>query len=277
MRGDTGKILGVIVCFIVLTGILILSGCANNDSKKRTLKIAGSTTVQPIVSKVAEEYMEKNPDVFISVQGGGSGTGIRMVAEGSVDIGDASREIKQSEYDKTPDLEPYAIAVDGIAVVVHPSNPLVDLTKEQIKKIFAGEISNFKEFGGHDKEIVVVIRESGSGTRATFEELVMDGKEPVSDALQKPSNGAVKATVSGNPNAIGYIGVGYIDNSVKALKIDGVSPSRDTIKNGSYPIFRRLYLITKGDATGLTRDFIDFVLSDEGQKIVEEKGFVSVR
>jgi len=276
MRDNTGRIMGVVVCFIVLEAVLLLSACVDNDSKKQTLKIAGSTTAQPIVSKAAEEYMKKDREVFISVQGGGSGTGIRMVSEGSIDIAMSSREIKQSEYERYPDLRPYTIAADGIVVVVHPSNPINGLAREQVKEIFSGEITNFKEIGGPDREIVVVIRESGSGTRATFEELVMDGEEPTKNALQKPSNGAVKATVTGNPNAIGYIGLGYVDNTAKALKIDGVTPSTDTVKDGSYPVSRRLYVITKGEATGLSKDFIDFILSDEGQRIVEDEGFVSI-
>ncbi|MEA1924747.1 MAG: phosphate ABC transporter substrate-binding protein [Candidatus Altiarchaeota archaeon] len=261
----------------MLTAVILITGCIGGGEKKETLSIAGSTTVQPIASKAAEVYMGKHSDAIISVQGGGSGTGIKMVAEGSADIGCASREVKESEKTKYPNLKPYAVAGDGIAVVVHPKNALGSLSKEQIKDIFAGKITNFREVGGSDKEIMVIIREEGSGTRATFEELVMDEEENAADALQKPSNGAVKAAVSVNENAVGYIGLGYVDGTVNALKTDGVEPCPETIKSGAYPISRKLYMITDGEATGLEKKFIDFIWSEEGQGIVEEEGFIKIK
>ncbi|MEA3254452.1 MAG: phosphate ABC transporter substrate-binding protein [Candidatus Altiarchaeota archaeon] len=270
------KIMGLLS---LVTVVILISACIDGGEKKETLSIAGSTTVQPIAAKAAEEFMKKNPGVIVSVQGGGSGTGVKMVAEGSADIGDASRELKETEKTKYPDLKPYAIAGDGIAVVAHPANSVSGLTKQQVQDIFSGKITNFKGVGGPDKEIMVVIREEGSGTRATFEELVMNkGKTAnAGDALQKPSNGAAKAAIAGNENAIGYIGLGYVDETVKDLKIDGVTPSTATIKSGAYPISRKLYMITNGEASGLKKRFIDFVLSDEGQEIVEEEGFIKIR
>lgn len=265
-----------IVFFILLVLITaVILGCINAE-RKEILRIAGSTTLQPIISAAAEEYMKKHPDVFIYVQGGGSGTGIKMVSEGSVDIAMSSREIKEKEYKKTPELKKYEIALDGIAIVVNPDNPLDNLTKEQVRAIFSGKIRNFKDVGGDEREIVVVVRESGSGTRATFDELVMNGEEVTDNALQKPSNGAVKATIATNKNAIGYIGVGYVDESVKALRINDVEPTRENVRDGRYPISRKLYLITKGDADGIAKDFIEFMLSEEGQRIVEENGFVRI-
>jgi len=265
-----------IVFFILLVLITaMILGCINTENKK-TLRIAGSTTLQPIISASAEEYMKKHPDVLIYVQGGGSGTGIRRVSEESVDIAMSSREIKEKEYKKTPELKKYAIALDGIAIVVNPDNPLDNLTKEQVRAIFSGKIRNFKDVGGDTREIVVVVRESGSGTRATFDELVMNGEELTDNALQKPSNGAVKATIATNKNGIGYIGLGYVDESVKALKINGVDANTDNVRNGRYPISRKLYLITKGDADGIAKEFIEFMLSEEGQRIVEENGFVRI-
>jgi len=265
-----------IVFFILLVLITaVMLGCINAE-RKEILRIAGSTTLQPIISAAAEEYMKKHPDVLIYVQGGGSGTGIKMVSEGSVDIGMSSREIKEKEYKKTPELKKYEIALDGIAIVVNPDNPLDNLTKEQVRAIFSGKIRNFKDVGGDEREIVVVVRESGSGTRATFDELVMNGEEVTDNALQKPSNGAVKATIATNKNAIGYIGVGYVDESVKALRINDVEPTRENVRDGRYPISRKLYLITKGDADGIAKDFIEFMLSEEGQRIVEENGFVRI-
>lgn len=267
--------IGGMAAIIVL--VVSLSGCIGGGGKQ-TLSIAGSTTVQPISMKAAEIYMSKHPDVQVLVQGGGSGTGIKMVAEGSVDIGASSRNLKDKEKSANPDLVAHVIASDGIAVITHSANTLDDLTKEQVQDIFSGKIKNFNEIGGPDKKIVVVIREEGSGTRSAFEELVMDkGKiDGAQAALQKPSNGAVKATVASNENAIGYIGIGYIDSSVRAMKIEGVMPSGDTIKDGAYTVSRNLYFVTKGQPTEIAKDFIDFVLSEEGQGLVEEEGFIRV-
>jgi phosphate transport system substrate-binding protein len=266
---------------VALLGVLLFAGCTNTNeeaAQKITLSVSGSTTVQPIAAKAAEKYMEENSNVIVSVQGGGSGTGIKMVAEGSADIGTTSRELSAEEITANPELKAYEVAADGIAVIVHPSNTLTDLTKQQIKDIFSGKITNYKELGGPDKEIVVIIRETGSGTRTSFEEMIMDkGKTPNSEGSeQQGSNGAVKASVLSNPNAIGYVGEGFVDSSVKALRIDGIAPSKETIKAGTYPVSRKLYMITKGEAAGKTKDYIDYILSDAGQDIVEEEGFVRI-
>jgi phosphate transport system substrate-binding protein len=220
--------------------------------------------------------MELHSNVTVTVQGGGSGTGVTQVGQGTVDIGNASREIKESEFSEYPGLVPTSVAADGVAVIVNPENPVSDLTKDQIAMIFTGQINNWADVGGPDSEIVVIIREDGSGTRATFEEIVHKGTDPTSDAHQKPSNGAAKTTVSQTPYAIGYIGLGYVDDSVKAISVDNVVPSDETIKNGTYPISRFLYMITNGEPEGLAKEFIDFILSVEGQEIVEEEGFIKV-
>lgn len=266
------EIIGISIC------MLFLMGCISEGNKTQTLSLAGSTTVEPIATRAAEVYMEKHPDIKVTIQGGGSGTGIKMVGEGTADIGNASRDIKPEEKDRYPDLVGTVIAYDGIAIVVHPSNPVTNLTMEQLQDIYAGKIRNWKEIGGEDMEIVVITRAEGSGTRDTFIELIMNkGKvEETSSVLQKPSNGAVKATVAGNENAIGYIGLGYIDSSVKAIKIDGVTPSSATVKGGTYPISRSLYMYTKGTPSELAKGFIDFILSSEGQDIVEEIGFIRI-
>jgi len=274
MECENRKKFGIILMSISI--IVIVLFCCCTQPRRETIRIAGSTTVQPISLKAAEIFMERNPNVMVSVLGGGSGTGIKMVAEGSVDIGASSRELKDEEKAKYPDLVAKVMARDAIAIVVNPKNPVNDLTLEQIRDIFSGKIRNWKEVGGEDKEIVVVVREIGSGTRATFEEIVMRGVKIREDALQKPSNGAVKAKISENENAIGYIGLGYVDSSVKALKVDGVYPSKENVRSGKYKLVRNLYYITKGEPSGITKEFIDFVLSEEGQKIVEEEGFISV-
>lgn len=269
------KVTGLWIIFL-LFAIMLFSGCVKDDGDAG-LTIAGSTTVQPIVTRAAEVYENNNPDVRVSVQGGGSGTGIRLVGEGSVDIGASSRELKGDELLKHTDLTAHTIAVDSMTIIVHPSNTIEDLSIGQIRDIFTGKIKNFREVGGPDRRIVLVVREDGSGTRSAFEEMVMGGEETSNTALQKPASGAIRFTVAGNENMIGYLGLGYLDEKVKAVSVDGVFPSGENVKKGEYPLSRKLYLITKGKPTGEAKKFIDFILSDEGQKLVEEEGFIGVR
>ncbi len=272
---ENKRMRGIGLLFL-LVSVVLLCGCTSEETKQDRLSVAGSTTVQPIASVCAEAYMLKHPGVLVAIQGGGSGTGIKLVAEGTADIGMSSRDLKEAETSTYPELKTYTVAYDGIAVVVHPGNSLSDLTKEQVRNIFAGKIRNFKEVGGKDLEIVVIIREEGSGTRSTFEKLVMNKLETSGNALQKPSNGAVKASVASNENAIGYVGIGYIDEKVKPVKIDSIMPSKENIKSGEYPVSRSLYMLTNGEASGYVKEFIDFVLGSEGQKIVGEEGFIEV-
>lgn len=272
MRIINWKILVATLLLVVILSV----GCINK-SEKKGLTIAGSTTVQPIVIRASEVFSERNPDIKIGAQGGGSGTGIRMVGEGSVNIGSSSRELNPEEKNKHPDLVIHTIGVDGIAVVIHPSNPINNLSLEQIRDIFSGKINNYKEVGGPDKRIVLVEREDGSGTRSMFESFVMNNTDVSTRALQKPASGAIRFTISGNEYAIGYLGIGYLDGTIKPVSINGVAPTEENIRTHHYPISRNLYLITKGDPTGLTKEFIDFIMSDEGQQIVKEEGFVRIR
>lgn len=242
------------------------------------IQVAGSTTVQPLAEELAAAFMAKNPDVTIEIQGGGSSVGVTSAGEGTVDMGSASREIKSSEMDKFPNLQVHTIAYDGIAIVTHPDVNLGSLTVEQIRSIFAGEITNYSEVGGPDGAIVVVSREEGSGTRAAFEELVMIYKEgdesktkPIFErALLQQSNGQVRTTVATTPNAIAYLSFGFLDESVKTVAVDDVEPTVDNVKNDSYPIYRPLNLLTNGDPNELSQAFLDFILGDEGQAIVGE-------
>jgi len=269
----------LVAAFLVAMAVSAFSvhGAAAQLSGKLT--VAGSTTVLPINQECARILMERNPDLRISVSGGGSGHGIKAVGAGDIDIGAASRDIKEEEWAKYSDLKPFVIAKDSVAIVVNPKNPVSELTMEEVAKIFAGEINNWKEVGGEDAEIRVITREEGSGTRETFEKFVMRPLqlEITADASVKPSNGEVRATVATDKNAIGYISLGYVDESVKALKIDGVEPTVENVVSGEYPITRNLYLITKGEPEPLEKAFIDFVLSEEGQKIVEELGYIPVQ
>ncbi|MBN2014227.1 MAG: phosphate ABC transporter substrate-binding protein [Candidatus Altiarchaeota archaeon] len=262
---------------IVICIFAAIFSCCVDEEGDTGLTVVGSTTVQPIVTKAAEAYMKNNPGVEIGVQGGGSGTGIRMVGEGSVAIGASSRELKESEQEENPDMLLHAIAIDCITIVVHPSNTIDDLSIEEVRDIFSGEIKNFREVGGPDREIVVVMREDGSGTRSTFEELVMGDWKITNAALQKPASGAIRFSVGGNENSIGYLGIGYLDETVKAIAVGGVPPTEENIRKGKYSISRKLYLITKGEPRGEAKEFIDYILSEDGQKMVEEEGFIKVK
>jgi phosphate transport system substrate-binding protein len=245
------------------------------DGLSGQIQIAGSTTVQPLAEVLAEAFMDKNPDVTIEVQGGGSSVGVTSAGEGTVAIGNASRNVKASEFDEFPQLKVFTIAYDGIAIVTNPELELPSLSIEQVKAIFAGEITKFSEVGGPDAEIIVVSREEGSGTRAAFEELVMESGEEAGeiseDALLQQSNGQVRTTVSTTPNAIGYVSFGFLDESVNTVSIDGVEPSVANVKSGDYPIFRPLNMLTNGEPEDLAKAFLDFILSAEGQAIVAEE------
>jgi phosphate transport system substrate-binding protein len=243
------------------------------------ISLAGSTTVQPLAEVLAEAYMDLNSDVVIEVQGGGSSVGVTSAGEGTVDIGNASRAIKDSEFETFPDLEVFTIAYDGIAIVTHPDTELPSLSVAQVRDIFAGEITNFSEVGGPDAPITVVSREEGSGTRAAFEELVMEHEEEkviTENALLQQSNGQVRTTVSTTPNTIGYLSFGFLDDSTRPVAIDGAEPTVSNVKNGSYPIFRPLNMLTNGAPNEAAQAFLDFILSDAGQEIVAED-YISVK
>lgn len=283
----------ILLLGLLLLGIL-LAGCAQQQEQATptptttstpsegegltgTLTVAGSTTVLPINQECARLFQEKHPNVRVSVSGGGSGHGIKAAASGEIDIGGASRDLKPEEKEKYPNLKVYDIGKDSVAIVVHPSNPIKGLTMEQASKIFSGETSNWKEIGGPDKEIHVVTRELGSGTREVFDKNVMEPYDNIIRAkLTKPSNGEIKATVAGDKAAIGYISLGYVDDSVKALNIDGVEPTEANVVSGDYPTVRTLHLMTKGEPSQLEQAFLDFVKSEQGQKVVEQQGYIKL-
>jgi phosphate transport system substrate-binding protein len=238
------------------------------------IQLAGSTTVQPLAEVLGEAFMAQNPDLVIEVQGGGSSVGVTSAGEGTVDIGNASRNVKDSEFEQFPDLQVFTIAYDGIAVVTHPDVELPSLSIEQVQSIFAGEITNFSEVGGPDAPITVVSREEGSGTRAAFEELVMEhgdaDKVITENALLQQSNGQVRTTVASTPNTIAYLSFGFLDDSTRGTPIDGVEPKVENVKNGSYLIFRPLNMLTNGAPNELAQAFLDFILGPEGQEIVAQ-------
>lgn len=265
----------------LLVAVALASACNSpaNPTEKSSVSLAGSTTVQPVAEKLAEAFKAANPSVQIDVQGGGSSVGVKSAGQGTVDIGMASREVKDSEIDEYPNLVIHTIARDGIAIAVHPGVEVDGLTVDQVRDIFSGAVANWSEAGGADKAIVVVSREEGSGTRGAFEELVMgkDGPVIVDTAILQPSNGAVKTTVSTTEDAIGFLSFGYLDGSVKALAIDGVEATVDNAKSGAYPVVRPLNMLTDGEPEGVVEAFLDFVMSAEGQAVVEEEGYLSVK
>ena len=265
----------VAIAAIGTAGVLMPARAAELSGE---LTIAGSTTVLPINQECARLLMDRNPALRISVSGGGSGHGVKSVGAGEIDIGAASRDVKTKEMERYPDLKPVVIGKDSVAIVVHPNNDVSELTMEQASKIFSGEIKNWKEVGGADEAIRVITREEGSGTRDCFEKSVMKlyEREIAGEASVKPSNGEVRATVSGDEKSIGYLSLGYVDASLKAVKIDGVAATVENVLSGDYAITRSLYLITKGEPSDLEKAIIDFVLSEEGQKVVEDMGYIKL-
>jgi len=243
------------------------------------IDIKGSTTVLPIAQKVAEAYMKEHPDVTISISGGGSGNGIKALIDGSTGIADSSRFIKPAEVKMAVQNGrypvPFAVAYDCIVPIVYPSNSTVNLTLEQLKGIYKGEIKNWKEVGGPDRPVVVISRDTSSGTYEVWEEKVMKKERVYPGALLQASNGAVVQAVSKNPNAIGYIGLGYVNKNVKPLMVNRITGSVETTLNGTYPISRPLYMFTNGWPTGDVLKFINYVMNPQkGQKFVAEAGFV---
>ncbi len=238
--------------------------------------VAGSTTVQPLAELLAEGYESFTDDVTIIVQGGGSSVGVKSAADGTADIGMASREVKTSEFEENPGLAVHTIARDGIAIVVHPGSGVHNLSVEQIRSIFSGEITNWNEVGGENTPLIVVSREEGSGTRAAFEDMVMDDELICLGAILQPSNGAVRTTVSITPSSIAYLSFGYMDDSVAPVSIDGVGPTVANATNGSYPVVRPLNMITLGQPSEAAADWLDFILGEDGQAIVVSEGYLPV-
>ena len=244
--------------------------------ERGAIKIAGGTAHIPVMKEAAKRIMTFNPDIQISIAGGGSGVGIKQVGDGLVDIGNSGRKPTDDEIARY-DLKMFKWAVDGVGIVVNPRNPVKSLTKSQLMDIFAGKINSWKTLGGADKEINLYTRDKSSGTRAVFWKMALSKGEVSPKANFVVSNGAMKSVVSNDPYGIGYVSVGYIDSTVAPVTLDGVVPTLDTVKTGTYKIARGLYSNTKGDPTGLTKDFIDYLYTPEGQKIIASKGFIPVK
>ncbi|PKM82798.1 MAG: phosphate-binding protein [Firmicutes bacterium HGW-Firmicutes-14] len=258
---------------VIMVAAIASTGCGGEKDSgtglSGTVKIAGSTSVQPLGEELAEAFMDQYPDVNVNVQGGGSSAGIETAKTGTADIGTTSRELKDEE--KGYGLTETIVAKDGIAIVTNNENKVTDLTMEQVAKIFSGDIKNWKEVGSQDGPITVVVREEGSGTRGAFEEIVLGNAKIIDTAIVQNATGAVKTAVTKDVNAIGFISLGSIDSAVKTITVDGSEPSEENVINGSYKISRPFIFLTANEPSEATEEFIKFVLSNEGQDIVSEE------
>ena len=282
-----------------LLAILLLTGCSSNSTENNSppsasyIENKGSDTIVNLALAWAEKYQSDHPDVRISVTGGGSGTGIAALVNGTVDIANASRQIKDEEVEqaKSNGVEPteFIIARDAIAVIVNPANPVKELTLQQISDIYSGKINTWSEVGGEDRPIVRLSRETNSGTHVYFLETVLrlgnseDKTLFSTDTLLLPSSEGIIAEVRQNPNAIGYDGLGYVPDDLKMIAIaeqEGgayVLPSIPTVNDKTYPIARDLYMYTNGQPAGVVKEYLDWILATEAQQIVADLGFVPVK
>jgi phosphate transport system substrate-binding protein len=262
--------------YLLTIGVLMLGlacdGCRREQQK--TVKVMGSTSIQPFAAELGREFGKQHADRKIQVEGGGSAVGLQMASKGVADIGACSRELDPGD---PPGLVPVVIARDGVAVIVHPSNPVNGLTTEQIRKIFSGETANWKDVGGNDAPIRLVTREESSGTREAFIHLVMGKAEISRSSMVQGSNGSVKAVISSTPGAIGYMSLGQVDKDVKALQVDGAEATTADVLAGNYKLARPFLFVTKGAPTPDAQEFINFVLSPEGQKTLESEGLIRAK
>jgi len=258
----------------MISACLLLSGCGQSGGDTQ-ITVTGSTTMLPIVEVAAERFTELNPEYKVLVSGVGSSAGIESVSSGSSDIGTSSRDLKDAEMDLG--LVDTPIAYDAIVVIVHPGNPVDSLSREQVKDIFMGRITNWSEVGGKDLSIGLVNRDEASGTREAFSKIVLDGEPFDPTAAILPGTGQVRSVVAHAEGAVGFISLGFVTSEVRALQIDGVDPTVASVTDGSYRVQRSLHVFTNGEPTGNVASFVEFLLSSEVQdEVVRDAGFVSI-
>jgi len=255
-----------------MAGMLIFGVCGCGRPKI-SITMAGSTAFQPFAEKLAELYMTARAGVNITVQGGGSAVGIQSALSGAAQIGMADLVELPPEAEA---LTKATVAKDGIAVVVNPANAVANLTTEQIRDIFNGNVKNWRDIGGVDHEIVVASREAGSGTRSSFEQIIQ-GINLTRDAIVQDSNGTIRETVANDAHAIGYLSHGLLNEKIKAIHVNGWPCTTEDIIEGNYALVRPIYLLTQGEPQGAVKDFIDYVLSSEGQEVIKTSGLVPVK
>ena len=260
------------IVFFSLLAVLLTDW---SGGKGETLDVIGSNSVQPFAEILAEEFNEQRHDFKVDVQGGGSTVGVQATRDGIADVGMASRSLKKEE---SAEFTPVTIARDGLAIVVHRTNPVTDLSVKQVRSMFAGETTNWRDVGGTDAPIRLIVREESSGTREAFMTLVMGkGLHVARTAISQDSNGAIKELVKDDPYAIGFMSLGLVTKELKALKVDGVEATVELVMSGKYPLVRPFLFITKGPPKERAQKFIDFVLSDHGQSILEREGLVRAK
>jgi phosphate transport system substrate-binding protein len=253
-----------------LIAAALLAGCGK---RAETVTLAGSTAFAPFAEKLGAQFMAEHPGTRVAVQGGGSTVGIQAAQEGRAQIGMADLVKLPKEADG---LTSFVVARDGIAVIVNPVNPVSNLTLDQIRDIFNGKIVNWKDLGGQDGEIAVVSREAASGTRSSFEKIVGDVKL-MPKALVQDSNGSIRETVAGNPQAIGYLSHGLVNDHLKGVTVEGIPCTVETAASGKYPLVRPVFLLTKGEPQGTTKALIEYILSDAGQQQIRKDGLLPAK